>query len=275
METGPGNRLASGLRSNEEGSINTSADRIAASYADAIKVLCAVTPKGWYAERGTATAAVTQAGVASLNVAYDTTLEPDLGSLDKLAVEVGRQAEHWSIMVRGEADDEVRDLAARHGLLSRSALPLLACTAGDVVFRAGTTRRESIRQVRAAEAGLYTDTLTRGFEAPEDAFGSLMGGGVLDADPVAGYLAEESGRPVGTGLGLRTHGVLGVFNIAVLPAARGRGVGRAITEAVLRDGIAAGAEAAYLHPSAMGRPLYEAMGFRLVENWTIFQAIMD
>ncbi|WP_433124888.1 GNAT family N-acetyltransferase [Micromonospora sp. CA-240977] len=266
------NRSASGLRSNEECSINTSADWIAASYADAIKVLCAVTPKGWYAERGTARAAVTQAGVASLNVVYDTTPDPDLGSLDRLAVEVGTQAEHWSIMVRGEADDDVRDLAARHGLLNRGDLPLLACAAGDVVFRSAPAGPESIRRVRATEAGLYTDTLTRGFEAPDGAFGSLMGGGVLDADPVAGYLAEESGRPVGTGLGLLTSGVVGVFNIAVLPAARGRGVGRAITEAVLRDGIAAGAEAAYLQSSAMGRPLYEAMGFRLVANWTIFHA---
>ncbi|MEU8327608.1 GNAT family N-acetyltransferase [Micromonospora sp. NPDC048839] len=250
--------------------IITSADRMAASYADAIKVLCTVTPKGWYAERGTARAAVTHAGVAALNVAYDTTVEPDLGSLDRLAAEVGRQAEHWSIMVRGEADDEVRDLAGRHGLLNRGALPLLACTARDVVFRAGPMGHEVIRQVRAVEAGLYTDTLTRSFEAPEGTFGSLMDGGVLDADQVTGYLAEESGRPVGTGLGMRTSDVLGVFNIAVVPAARGRGVGRAITEAVLRDGIAAGVEAAYLQSSAVGRPLYEAMGFRLVENWTIF-----
>ena len=102
-----------------------------------------------------------------------------------------------------------------------------------------------------------------------------MGGGVLDADPITGYLAEEveePGRPIGTGLGIRTSGVVGVFNIAVVPAARSRGLGRTITEAVLLDGVAAGADAAYLHTSAMGRPLYESMGFRLVEEWTVFEA---
>ncbi|MEU8181241.1 GNAT family N-acetyltransferase [Micromonospora sp. NPDC049044] len=259
-------------RNNEEDSISTSADRMAASYADAIKALCAVTPKGWYAERGTARAAVTQAEVASLNVAYDLTREPDLGSLDRLATEVRRQAAHWSIMVRSAADDAVRDLAARHELLNSSELPLLACTAADVVYRADAPRHEVIRQVRAAESDRYTETLTRSFEAPDGAFGALVGGGVLDADQVSGYLAEESGRPVGTGLGLRTAGVLGVFNIAVVPSARGRGLGRAITEAVLRDGVAAGTEAAYLQSSEMGRPLYETMGFRLVENWTLFHA---
>lgn len=66
--------------------------------------------------------------------------------------------------------------------------------------------------------------------------------------------------------------MIGVFNIAVVPSARGRGLGRALTEAALRDGVAAGADAAYLHASPMGRPLYEAMGFSLVETWTLFQA---
>ncbi|PWR04962.1 hypothetical protein DKT68_29295 [Micromonospora acroterricola] len=248
------------------------ADRMAAAYFAAIEFLCEVTPKGWYAERGTARAAVTRASVATLNAAYDTTLEPDLGSLDEMATEVGRQAPHWSIMVRGEVGGEVAALAARHGLRERSDLPLLACAASDIVFGAGAAQRKRVRQVGAAESDLYTHTLTASFEAPEGAFGSLMGGGVLDADPVTGYLVEESGRPAGTGLGLRTPGVVGVFNIAVVPSARGRGLGRAITETVLLDGVAAGADAAYLHSSAVGRPLYESMGFRLLETWTVFHA---
>ena len=95
---------------------------------------------------------------------------------------------------------------------------------------------------------------------------------MLDAEAFTGYLAEESGRPAGAGLGIRTADVVGVFNIAVVPAVRGGGLGRAITETVLLDGMAAGADAAYLHTSVMGRPLYESMGFRSVETWTVFTA---
>ncbi|MGS2642676.1 GNAT family N-acetyltransferase [Streptosporangium sp. LJ11] len=252
--------------------MDTTADRMAAAYFDAIELLCEVTPMGWYAERGTARAAVTRAGVATLNAAYDTAPEPDRESLDEMATEVGGQGAPWSIMVRGEAGDEIVGLAARHGLVERSDLWLLACAAGDIVFRTGAVERKPVRQVGAAESDLYTEALTQGFEAPEGVFGSLMGGGVLDADPITGYLAEESGRPTGTGLGIRAPGVVGVFNIAVVPAARSRGLGRAITETVLLDGVAAGADAAYLHTSAMGRPLYESMGFRPVEKWTVFEA---
>ncbi|MEU6203180.1 GNAT family N-acetyltransferase [Micromonospora musae] len=251
--------------------MNSTADRMAAAYFDAIEILCEATPKGWYAEQGTARAAVTHAAVSTMNGVFDTTTEPDIEALDALASEVGRQVEQWSIIVR-QADEDVAALAARHGLVNRSEVPLLACAAEDLVLRTTTAQREPIRRVGAAESDLYTEVFTEGFEVPEGTFGSLMGGGVLDADSISGYLAGESGRPTGTGLGIVTNGVVGVYNIAVVPSARGRGLGRAITETVLSDGIAAGADAAYLQSSAMGRPLYESMGFRVVENWTVFLA---
>ncbi|MEO3809906.1 hypothetical protein ABGB17_12975 [Sphaerisporangium sp. B11E5] len=39
---------------------------------------------------------------------------------------------------------------------------------------------------------------------------------MLDAGLITGYLAEEAGRPAGTGLGIRISGAVGVFNIAVV-----------------------------------------------------------
>ncbi|ASW55662.1 GNAT family N-acetyltransferase [Plantactinospora sp. KBS50] len=248
------------------------AGRMTAAYFDAFGAVCRVTPAGWYAERGTARAMVTGADVPLLNLAHDTALEPDLGCLEAMATEVGRRAAHWSVIVRSEAGDAVTDLAAGHGLVRRGGLPLLACAAGDVVFRAGATPGTRVRRADAAESDRYTEILAQGFETPAGVFGSLMGGRVLDADPMTGYLAETSGQPTGTGFGVLGPGVLGVFNIAVVPSARGRGLGRAITETVLRDGFAAGAEAAYLLPSAVGRGLYESMGFRLAANLTMFTA---
>lgn len=252
--------------------MNIIGDRMAAAYDLAIEDLCGATPKGHYARRGTARAAVTHAGAATLNVAYDLSREPDLDALGEMATEVSRHVDTWSIMVRGDAGGAVTDLARRHGFSARSELPLLACAADEVVLRVDEARRARVRRVDATASDRYTDVLTRGFEAPDGLFGPLMGGAVLDAERIDGYLYEEDGEALGTGLGMRTLGVVGVFNIAVVPAARGRGVGRAITEQVLRDGVAAGADAAYLQSSAQGRPLYESMGFRFQENWTALHA---
>jgi hypothetical protein len=102
--------------------------------------------------------------------------------------------------------------------------------------------------------------MAEGFEAPIDVFASLMGGNVLDAPGVTGYLAEVDGRPAATGLGVMSGGAVGVFNISVVPSARRRGLGRAMTVLVMADGFAAGADAAFLHPSRAGLPLYESLG---------------
>ncbi|MDG4759128.1 GNAT family N-acetyltransferase [Micromonospora sp. WMMD710] len=251
--------------------MTSTADRMTAAYFDAFEALVAVTPKGWHTERGTARGSLTHCGVPLLNVAYDMTPEPDLGSLDEVATEVGRQGARWSIMVRRGVGDEVVDLAARHGLVERQEVPILGCAVDDLVFRASAAQRELVHHVGAARSDLYTEILAQGFETPESVFGPLMGGGVLDAASMTGYLADD-GQPVGTGFGIRTPDAIGVYNIAVVPSARGRGLGRALTEAALRDGVAAGARWAFLLPSVMGQPLYESMGFRLVDNWTMFTA---
>ncbi|GAB3934187.1 GNAT family N-acetyltransferase [Micromonospora vulcania] len=249
--------------------MSRTADRLSAAWLEVCERLCEVSPaKGWSAENGDARGLVSNTAVASLNAAFSTSVEPDLTSLDEMATEVGGSGVPWSIIVRGDASEAVVALAARHGLGHRGEMPLMACSAEDAVLR--TNARNAIHPVCSAGSALYTDVLTAGFEVPEGAFGALMGGGVLDTPGFTGYLAEEDGRSVATGLGTEGDGAIGVFNIAVVPSARSRGLGRAMTARVMADGFAAGARTAYLHASAAGRPLYESMGFRLVETWTIF-----
>ncbi|MEU8004439.1 GNAT family N-acetyltransferase [Catellatospora sp. NPDC049111] len=245
-------------------------DVLAEAWSDAIRGICETTPQGWYAEQGNVRAGVTRTAIPSLNVAFSISPDPDLTSLEDLAAEVGRLGVPWSVIVRG-AGDEVADLAARHGLLKRGGLPVMACAAEDAVL-VGDERRSWVHAIDAAASDIYTDTLTAGFEVPDGTFGTLMGGRVLDSPGVTGYLADESGVPVGTGLGYCGRGTVGVFNIAVVPSSRGRGVGRALTARVMADGFGAGARVAYLNPSADGWKLYESMGFRLVETWAMFTA---
>jgi ribosomal protein S18 acetylase RimI-like enzyme len=82
------------------------------------------------------------------------------------------------------------------------------------------------------------------------------------------YLAREDGQVVAVGFGVFGDRIAGVFNIATVPAYRGRGYGRAITSRIVADGIDRGADLAYLQSSEDGYPLYQSMGFRTVESWT-------
>ncbi|MGI0154990.1 MAG: GNAT family N-acetyltransferase, partial [Thermoplasmata archaeon] len=75
------------------------------------------------------------------------------------------------------------------------------------------------------------------------------------------------GRPVATSAAVSKDGLVGVFFVTTVPEARRRGYGAALTSAAIEDGRRAGAEASYLHATAMGRPVYEQMGFRWAEDY--------
>jgi GNAT superfamily N-acetyltransferase len=77
-------------------------------------------------------------------------------------------------------------------------------------------------------------------------------------------LGRLNGQPVATNIIVNGGGVSGVFGIAVVPSARGKGIGTAITlrpllEARDREGY----HYAVLFSSEMGTPVYERIGFRM------------
>jgi predicted GNAT family acetyltransferase len=76
--------------------------------------------------------------------------------------------------------------------------------------------------------------------------------------------------PVSTGLGVRSGRTIGIYNIATIPAARGKGYGAAITRRNVADGVAAGCDVAILQASDMGFPIYERIGFRTVVEYVGF-----
>lgn len=53
-----------------------------------------------------------------------------------------------------------------------------------------------------------------------------------------------------------------ILNVFVDPALRGAGVGRALMDAATAEGRCRGLDVLVLHASAMGRPLYESLGWR-------------
>jgi GNAT superfamily N-acetyltransferase len=79
------------------------------------------------------------------------------------------------------------------------------------------------------------------------------------------------GRPVGTSLAIRSGEVSGVYNVGVVPGARRRGVGTALTWASVGAGRAWGCEPIVLQATEMAVPMYEAMGFRTVASYAVFR----
>ena len=76
----------------------------------------------------------------------------------------------------------------------------------------------------------------------------------LDAEPVAAAALFEGA------------GVAGVYNVATVQEARGRGIGRAVTATVLAEAVARGHRLAVLGSSDLGYPVYRRLGFREVSR---------
>jgi GNAT superfamily N-acetyltransferase len=92
------------------------------------------------------------------------------------------------------------------------------------------------------------------------------------ADPdVQLYTGWLEGRPAGTSLAIKSADFSGVYNVGVVPGARRRGVGTALTWAAVGAGRAWGCEPIVLQSSEMACPMYEAMGFRTVMSYAVFR----
>ncbi|MGN6132822.1 MAG: GNAT family N-acetyltransferase, partial [Nocardioidaceae bacterium] len=79
---------------------------------------------------------------------------------------------------------------------------------------------------------------------------------------VTHLLARLEGRPVGLGTVVVVNVVAGLYDIAVLEDARGRGLGRAITAVLMRLGRERGGKVSVLHATPMGQPVYAKLGYK-------------
>jgi len=102
-----------------------------------------------------------------------------------------------------------------------------------------------------------------------DVVRAYLGPAMLRAPGIACFVAREDGRVVSSSLAVDIDGSVGVFGVATLPDARGRGIGTAITAAAV-DSARDGADLAWLQASENGRPVYERMGFDAVSDWDVW-----
>ncbi len=84
------------------------------------------------------------------------------------------------------------------------------------------------------------------------------------------FLGRLKGRAVASAELFVSGGVAGLYSVGTLPAARGRGIGRAMTIAALREGRERGYRVGALQGTTMGVPVYRRLGFREYGQFEIY-----
>lgn len=123
---------------------------------------------------------------------------------------------------------------------------------------------ETADELAAAER-----VMVEGYPMPElEPFkpGRLLAPALLEG-PVRVVVAWDGDTPLATAAAISAHGVTLVENVAVMPAARGRGAGAAVTWAAT---VAEPDQPAVLIASDAGQPLYQRLGYLRLERWTVW-----
>ena len=170
--------------------------------------------------------------------------------------------------VRPGCTSALAELAQSRGMQPGESIPLMRREVLDSGL--GTIARNPgfvIREIGAEEANLHVTVAHIGFDAPETMFATLMAPSVFALEGLHCYVGLVDGEPVTTAVGVIEGAHVSIYNVATLPSHRGRGYGAAITDAAVRHGFEAGASFALLQSSEAGYGVYQALGFRTLENW--------
>lgn len=89
------------------------------------------------------------------------------------------------------------------------------------------------------------------------------------AEDVIAVVARDDARPLGAAMGYLAGDVCEVIHVATVPAARRRGIGAAVTAAVVTEARNRGANLAVLQATEYGHGVYRALGFEEVDRYRL------
>jgi ribosomal protein S18 acetylase RimI-like enzyme len=164
--------------------------------------------------------------------------------------------------------DDLGEHLQRHGLRLDDHEIGMALNLNDLKESAPPPDGVSITSVReAADLEDYMRVFGTGFDM-EDYMVDFMhkaflAQGLGPDRSLRHYLARLGGKAVGSAALLVSHGLAGIYNVAVLPEARRLGIARALTVRALQTARAERLTLAVLQASEMGVPVYRQLGFEV------------
>ena len=243
------------------------AEAAAAALVESWQHLEAAIPDAWSRAEPGAVAMVTGVAIPTLNGVWVASPEARADVVADLLDQVAATGLPHCLQARPGMAEQLQDQAAARDMKPEDHVPLMVLEDPTDIAAHSATDALLIRELPPAEAPAHARLAAAGFEAPAELFLQLMTPSVLAAPGVRCYLGEVEGEPVTTAMGLTLGSYVGIFNVATPPAYRRRGYGAAVTARAVADGVAAGANWAWLQSSGAGYHVYNRLGFRTTEDW--------
>jgi GNAT superfamily N-acetyltransferase len=192
------------------------------------------------------------------------------GSIRRATEYFGARKLPFRFMLRSQFEPGCTGALREAGLRASQRIPGMILAP----IRDGPAERQDlvVREVRSdGDLARYQETAFAGFGFPAESGRLFLTDRLLAMPNVRLYLGFLGDRAVCTSALCATGPVAGIYWVATLPDCRGRGLGEAVTWAAVRGGIRLGCRFASLQASAMGRPVYERMGFATPLHYVCFE----
>ena len=176
--------------------------------------------------------------------------------------ERGRGFSVWSRVL--PVDDDLAAAAEAAGLMTFGDSPQMICRDRLSVhdLPTGVTLRRVETDADVATFAHINGEAYTVYGAPAESSASHFSGPRALASPnVHAVLADLDGVASGAALLHESHGIAGVYWVAVLEEARGRGIAAVMMEHLTNLGFDRGAANVQLQASTMGEPIYRRLGY--------------
>ncbi len=247
---------------------------MAANVDDAASALASSWPlfvgamPGWARREGGVLAAVSGVALPNCNGVWAEQVDPDEVLVAALLSQVAEAGLPYCLQLRPGAGVALTHVPVARGMVPDAQVPLMVLEGPGALDAAQQVDGLDIRELAPEAAQEHVAIAARGFGAPEALMAQLTTPAVLGTPGARCYVGEVDGEPVTTGIGLTFLPFVGIFSIATPPPYRGRGYAGAVTARATADGLAGGAQWAWLQSSPAGYPVYTRLGFKTVERWS-------
>lgn len=195
--------------------------------------------------------------------------EPAAASLEKAVAWMAGRDVPFKLTAADPALEAVQSAADPLGIEETDTQPAMALPSLDTVPTGDPP--VTVGEVATGDGlDAFVTVSASVFGFPLEMARELMHERVIHHDDLLFLVGYDDGEPVACGQLVQSGDVAGVYSIAVEESHRRRGIGTAISRAVLRRGREAGCSVGVLQSSEMGRPVYEEMGFETVVTYHDF-----
>jgi GNAT superfamily N-acetyltransferase len=219
--------------------------------------------------RGSAFIGLTGGPSADFNMALFGEDPEDPAVFDDFVSRVNARGLSALAMMSGAAGQHLGPAAKAKGLIEAGTAPLMVRSGRLPEQRASEffTRRAT----EVHEMSLFGDLAASAFAMdPGWVHRTFAAASLLDAPAMGFYVAYRGDLPMSSVCTSGAGSTVGIWTMSTPPEKQRQGAGRAVLVAAMQDHLRRGADTFYLIATPAGKPLYDSLGFKTVDELSIW-----